>query len=283
MAFRSNGPIVLALPPFRGTTRRILLIALGSFFLFAVVGLAARGVAEMLASLVRLRPVDALHGLVWEFVTYPFLDSGLLGTAFAMLSVWFFGASLEDERGARWLGEYFLATTIGGGLLASLLALAAGERVPGLSAGAATAGLWPFVLALVLAFARFHAEQTLRFNFIFQLKAKYLAAIYVLFYLASALVGGDRFGALVALSNALAGYAYLRFAPARRTRGPGAALSEWWFGLRNDYDRAKRRRAAKKFTVYMKKQGKEVSLDAEGRYIDPNGTPRDLNDRNWMN
>jgi hypothetical protein len=33
----------------------------------------------------------------------------------------------------------------------------------------------------------------------------------------------------------------------------------------------------------MRKQGKDVSLDSDGRYIDPNGNPRDPNDRNWMN
>ena len=49
------------------------------------------------------------------------------------------------------------------------------------------------------------------------------------------------------------------------------AASESWFGLRNSYYRAKRRRAAKKFTVYMKKQGKDVNLDPSGRYVDPDG------------
>jgi hypothetical protein len=140
--------------------------------------------------------------------------------------------------------------------------------------------MWPFVLALVLAFASFHADQELRFNFILTLKAKYLAAIYLLFYLGSALIGGDRFSALTALCNAMAGYAYLRLAPRKGLR---VGLSERWFRLRNAYYRSKRRRAAKKFTVYMRKQGKEVSLDEDGRYIDPNGKPRDLNDRNWMN
>jgi hypothetical protein len=141
-------------------------------------------------------------------------------------------------------------------------------------------GLWPFSLALVLAFAGFHPEQPLRFNFILTLKAKYLAAIYLLVYLAMTLLGGDRFATLTALCNALAGYAFLRLAPRHGLR---VRVSEQWFALRNAYYRAKRRRAAKKFTVYMKKQGKEVSLDDEGRYIDPDGRPRDLNDRNWMN
>jgi hypothetical protein len=176
--------------------------------------------------------------------------------------------------------EFFLAATIGGGLLASLLAYAAGERVEKLSVASVDYGMWPFVLALVLAFAYFHADQPLRFNFIFTLKAKYLAAIYLLFYLGAALIGGDRFGALVALSNALCGYVYLRLAPRRSIK---TTASEKWFGLRNAYIRAKRRRAAKKFTVYMRKQGSDVNIDPSGRYIDPDEKSRNPNDRTWLN
>jgi len=271
---------MLALPAFRGVTRRLILLALASFFSLAILGLFANYISGILLGLIVLRPVQALHGLLWQFVTYPFGGLGLLSVAFALLSVWFFGTALEDERGPRWMTEFFLATTIGGGLLASLLAYAARERIDKLSVGSVESGMWPFVLALVLAFAYFHAEQPLRFNFVITLKAKYLAAIYLLFYLGSALVGGDRFGALVALTNALCGYAFLRFAP---RRAASVAASEKWFGLRNAYIRAKRRRAAKKFTVYMRKQGKDVSIDQSGRFLDPDDKPRDPNDRRWMN
>jgi hypothetical protein len=152
--------------------------------------------------------------------------------------------------------------------------------VRGIGVTELAAGLWPFALSLVIAFASFYPEQEVQLYFVLRLKAKYLAGIYVLVYLALALAGGDRFGSLVVLCNAGAGYGFLRLAPRRGVR---VGFSEWWFGLRNSYYRWKRRRAAKKFTVYMKKQGKEVSLDEEGRYIDPNGKARDLNDRNWMN
>jgi membrane associated rhomboid family serine protease len=198
--------------------------------------------------------------------------------AFALLSIWYFGSTLEEERGGRWLLEFFLASTVGGGLLASLLVVVSRQALGG--ADAVDAGMWPFVLALVVAFAALHPEEQIRFNFIFMLKAKYLAAIYVLVYLALALGGGDRFSAVVGLACAGCGYGFLRFVPRRGVR---AAVSEWGFGIRNSYYQAKRRRAARKFTVYMKKQGKDVSLDAEGRYIDPLGKPHDPGDRKWMN
>jgi len=281
MAFRSNSPIMLALPPFRGVTRRIILIAVCCFLGFAILGLYSGDLAGSTANLLLLRPVAALHRLIWQFLTYPFAGLGLLSVLFALLSFWFFGSALEDERGSLWLSEYFLVTTVVGGVVASLLVVATRGHVKGLEPEiSATAGMWPAVLALVVAYAVLHAEQELNFNFLFKLKAKYLAAIYVLFYLASALTAADRFGALVALCNAGVGYGFLRWAPRRGLR---VGVSERWFALRNSYYRAKRRRAAKKFTVYMRKQGKDVSLDADGRYVDPDGKTRDLKDRTWMN
>jgi hypothetical protein len=259
MAFRSNSPISLVFPPFRGVTRRIILIALCAYLGLAAIGLFSPDLEGVLRGPLVLSG-KALHPLIWQFVTYPFVGEGLLSVAFAM-------------------------PTIGGGVVASLLSRAAEGHIPGLGMGFATAGLWPAVLAVLVAYARFHAEDQINFSFLFTIKAKYIAAIYVLFYLALALIGGDRFGALVALCNALAGYGFLRLAPRRGFR---VGVSERWFALRNLYYRAKRRRAAKKFTVYMRKQGKDVSLDEDGRYVDPEGKPRDPNghdpnDKRWMN
>jgi membrane associated rhomboid family serine protease len=285
MAFRSNRPISLVFPPFRGVTRRIILIALGVYLGMAVLGLFSPVFVETLFSLFVLRPDQAVHLQIWQLVTYPFMGQGLLSVAFALLSLWFFGSALEEERGSRWMGEFFLVATIGGGVLASLLSVAAGGHIPGLGPKTWTVGLWPAVLAVLVAYGRIHAEDPVKFNFLFTIKAKYIAAIYVLFYVGLALVGGDRFGALTALCNAGVGYGFLLLAPPGGFR---VGVSERWFALRNGYYRAKRRRAAKKFTVYMRKQGKDVSLDEEGRYVDPEGKPRgsngrDPNDKRWMN
>ena len=163
------------------------------------------------------------------------------------------------------------------------MAVLVGRFVPGLDSGSgelAAGTLWPMVTALIVAFGALFAEQEIRFMLVITMKAKYMAAIFVLFYLALALGGGERFGPLTTLCAAGCGYAYLKMAP---RRGLGWAGSEMWFGWRNAYYRAKRRRAAKKFTVYMQKQGKDVNIDEDGRYVDPSGKPRDPNDRRWMN
>ncbi len=279
MAFRSNQPVSLIFPPFRGVTRRIILIALVEYLGAALLALIARPSTELLVNLLRLQAGQALPGMLWQLITYPFVGSGMLSLAFALLSLWFFASALEDDRGGGWLGEYFLVVTVVGGTLAVLLSLLGGS-IPGLGPYVATQGMWPAVLAVMVAYGVLNAEQQVQFNFLFTLKARYLAVVYVLFYLALALVGGDRFGALTALCNAGVGYGFLKLAPRRGLR---LGLTERWFAVRNEYYRAKRRRAARKFTVYMRKQGRDVSLDEDGRYVDPDGKPRDPNDRRWMN
>jgi membrane associated rhomboid family serine protease len=277
---RSNSPVTLSLPPFRGLTRRIVLISAGIWVVSWLVGLFSVDLAWTLTGLIALQPKMALHGLIWEVATYPFAPIGLLGMLLSLLSVWFFGSTLEDERGARWLGEYFLLSTLGGGVLASLLTHLAGGRIPGLDVSMIVSGMWPAALVLLLAFARFHAEEEMRLYFVIRIKAKFVAMIFIFFYLVIVLVGGNRLEALTALCAALCGWVFLQWAPRLGFR---IAVSERWFGMRNAWYRAKRRRAGKKFAVYMKKQGQDVNIDEDGRYVDPSGVPRDPNDKRWMN
>ena len=71
----------------------------------------------------------------------------------------------------------------------------------------------------------------------------------------------------------------MRHAP---RRGIAFAFTEKYFAIRNTYYRAKRRRAARKFEVYMGKQGRDVHFDKEGKFVDPD-EKKDPNDKRWMN
>jgi membrane associated rhomboid family serine protease len=277
---RSEGPVTLSLPPFRGVTRRLVLISAAVFLAFLVLRVVSALPFLTALNWGLLQPALVLRGMVWLPFSYSFAPLPLLSELFALLSLWIFGATLEDEFGARWMLEFFFASTAGGAVLACIASYALASAVPTLDPSHFAYGMWPAVLAMLLAFARFHGDQELRLYFVVRIKAKYVAILYLLFYMVGSLVGGDRFGALTAVCVALAAWLYLQFAP---RRGVAFASSEGWFGLRNAYYRAKRRRAAKKFTVYMKKQGKDVSIDPDGRYVDPNGTPRDAGDKRWMN
>ena len=88
----------------------------------------------------------------------------------------------------------------------------------------------------------------------FLIKAKYfvmgIIALALYGALSSARGGGQSIAYMAHLGGALFGYIWLKFVP---RRGFGYATSERWFGFRNTYYRWKRKRAARKFEVYMRK------------------------------
>ena len=60
--------------------------------------------------------------------------------------------------------------------------------------------------------------------------------------------------------------------------------SERYFGLRNSYYRWKRRRAARKFEVYMRKHDRTVSFDEHGNYIPPDDDKKNGGSKSgWVN
>lgn len=270
-----TGPTTLMLPPFSGATRKLILASVAMFFILALVGLLSGGVAGLLTVHLSLVPALLLRGELWQLATYPFINLGILSTVFALLTLWFIGPMLESSFGERWLYELFFASAIGGGLLAALFTF---THVLGLSPGMAANGPYAGVFGLLVAIAVYFGEQEFLLLFVISMKAKYLVAIYIVFELAVLVKGGGAFDALVQLAGGLCGYAYVKFAP---RRGLAGGLGERYYALRSEFYRSKRRRAAKKFEVYMRKQGTEVHFDKNGRYVNPDD--RDPTDKKWMN
>src|SRR5205814_8775861 len=118
----------------------------------------------------------------------------------------------------------------------------------------------------------------------FAIKAKYFVWILIVITLALSLGQGS--AAIVQLAALLFGFVYVKYGtrmPARayagayRGRGlsdrvavpaepPKQPLPARW---RDSYYRWKRRRAARKFEVYMRKHDRQVYFDEHGNYIDP--------------
>lgn len=280
-----RGPSTLALPPFRGAVRQIILANVLLFFALALVSYASQAFGESIKSLLPLIP-DAVvrHGYLWQLLTYAFFNTGIIGTAFALLTLWFTGSMLEDTRGSRWFVELFYLSVTGGAALATLLAC-----LPLLTGGHASFfGMRPQVIAagvsaplfgVLVAFAVLFGEVEFLLFFVLRIKAKYIVVLGVLIDLATLIRERDSFSALLSLSCGLCGLLYVKFAA---RRGVGFAMGERYFGMRNRYFRWKRRRAARKFEVYMRKQNREVRFDDEGRYIEPEEERRDPKDRTWM-
>ena len=224
-----------------------------------------------------LTPALLLHGWVWQLATYCFLNTGVLHVAFNMLTLWFIGSYLETSKGSRWLLEIYFLCAIGGGLIGSALCFThIFNSTPFSTTNSADGALF----GLLAAFAALFGDlEMYMFPLPVAIKAKYLVIVYMLIEVALLLSGGPPLAYFTILSGALIGYLFARRAP---RRGMSMAFSEGIFSLRNNYYRWKRRRVARKFEVYMRKQNRDVRFDSEGRYIDPD-EKRDPNDRKWMN
>jgi membrane associated rhomboid family serine protease len=263
---------MLSFPDFRGFTRSLILWNLGAFFVLLLLGVASKSTEFLLLTWFALIPSAVLHhGFVWQILTYSFVHQGILNTAFELLSLWFLAGFLESQHGSRWLMEIYFVSVLGAALAAIGLSLFMPlEQV-------ALTGCYGGLFGLLIAFGVLYADMPfMMFPLPIGIKAKYLVSVYMLITLAM-LFSTERAFAFSQLGGALFGFLYIKMAP---RRGFAFAGSERFFGMRNEYYRWKRRRAAKKFEVYMKKQNRDVRFDKDGKYIDPD---KDPNDRSWMN
>jgi membrane associated rhomboid family serine protease len=275
------GQLPLAFPDFSGATRRLVLLNLVAFFALLVLNLAH---LSNTALLLALTPSAVLHGAIWQPFTYSLVHPALLNTLLELLSLWFLASFLESHRGSRFVMGVYIWSVLGTAAAAILLEFAAGRfgfdmpEIP-------LTGCMGAVFGMLIAIGVLFGDVQFLMFFVIAIKARYLAAIYALIAFAM-LFGQNRLTAFAQIGGALAALLYIRLAPARSSgsrrpgRGVGLLFSERWYALRNGYYRWKRRRAGRKFEVYMKKQGRTVRLDSRGRQIDEDD---EHNDRSRWN
>ena len=260
------GSSPLALPDFSGATRRLVLANLCAYFALLVAGLAFAPAASQLVGWLVFHPVAFLHGALWQPLTYSFIHPSLWGTLFELLSLWFLAGFLENFHSSQWMTGLYAISVLGTALAGLVLYLISGTLAPSLmGTPAALYGCFGGIFGLLVAIGVLYGDtQFMMFPLPIGIKARYMAAIYGLITIAM-LFGEQRMYAFAQLGGALAGMFYIRLAP---RRGVSFAFSERWYGLRNQYYRWKRRRAARKFEVYMRSQGRTVRFDGQGKPLD---------------
>jgi len=268
------GSSMLAFPDFRGATRRLILINLAAYFALLLFSLASSAAASRIAANLVFDPFAFIHGALWQPVTYSLVHLGILGTLFELLSLWFLTGFLERYHNANWVTSLYAVSVLGSAIAALALFVIANSLAPSLLLSANPLyGCFGGVFGLLAAIALLYGDvQFMLFPFPIGIKARYLVIIYALVAVAM-LFGQEKMYAFAQLGGALAGLAWVRLAP---RRGSSVLFSETWYGMRNRYYRWKRRRAARKFEVYMRSQGRTVRFDGQGRQIDddPNDKKR---------
>jgi membrane associated rhomboid family serine protease len=264
----------LSFPPFTPAVKQLLIANGAVFLLIAVVGAFTSFDAQRWAQIhFGLVPTLAvLHGCIWQFVTYAFLHAGLLHILFNMLALWMFGAQLEMDWGYNLFMQFYFFCVIGAAITTSVVAftglLGASPLVP-------TVGASGGIYGILIAFGILHGDsEIMLFPIPFMIKARYFVIGLILLAMYGALSSAHSMGQSTAymahLGGGLFGYLFLKFVP---RRGFGFLSSERFYEVRNSYYRWKRKRAARKFEVYMRKHDRGDYRHDD--YFDENGNMRD--------
>jgi len=265
MARYSSNTMSLSFPPFTKGIKWLLII---NGVIFLITALAGRStVGGYITALFALIPVMVTHGYVYQVVTYAFLHSGLSHILFNMLALWMFGSQFEMDWGTKRFLEFYFFCVIGAALTTIAVSYAG---VLGLNPAVPTVGSSGGIYGILLAFGIIYADREIMlFPLPFTIKAKYfvIGLVFIAVYLS---ISGPAGVAYVAhLGGLVFGFIYLRLL---RRRGFVGGFSERYYGARNWYYRWKRRRAARKFEVYMRKHDRSEYFDEYGNYRDPKST-----------
>jgi membrane associated rhomboid family serine protease len=256
----------LSFPPFTYWVKRIVIACFVIFFAQVVLRAVAPGLYpyRLYGSLI---PDLVVHyGMVWQLVSYSLLHEGVWHVLLNMLMLWMFGAQLEQDWGPKKFLEFYVFCVIGAALTTIAVAYL---RFPGLSPSTPTVGASGGIFGILIAFGMLYGDQEVfMFPLPFMMKAKYMVAIMIFLVLIATFQPTQGGVANFAhLGGLLFGFLYIKFLP---RRGLVYAASEKYYSLRNDYYRSKRRKAARKFEVYMREHGQNPGrFDEFGNYIPP--------------
>ncbi len=260
---RRIGSSPFSFPEFRGATRTLVFVNLGTYFAFLLAQVLSPDAADSFFRLFAFAPYAFLHGWIWQPLSYSFIHVGLVGTLFELLSLWFLAGFLEQMHSSAWIKGLYAVSVLGTVLAATLIYACSGTLGYALPLSPLF-GCFGGIFGMLIVIGTLYGDTEFLLFFTIGIKARYMAAIYALISIAM-LFSQQRAYAFAQLGGALAGWLYVRIAP---RRGVSFLLSERWYGLRNGYYRWKRRHAARKFEVYMKSQGRTVRFDGNGRQID---------------
>jgi membrane associated rhomboid family serine protease len=278
--------MTLSLPPFTKAVKWLVIVNAGVFLLNVLLNWLAPTFAGDASYQLALVPDLVVRGRLWQLFTYSFLHAGPSHIFFNMLWLWWFGAQLEMDWGYRKFLEFYSFCVVGAALVTVGIAF---TGVAGVQTSRPTVGASGGIFGILMAFAMLYGEQEIwLFPIPFSIRAKYFVAGVAFFTLIGAIMAagprrGDSVAYVAHLGGLLFGFLYVKFVP---RKGLSYSASEQYFGLRNSYYRWKRRRAAKKFEVYMRQHDQEVHFDEHGNYIPPEDDQRKGNGggkSGWVN
>ena len=147
---------------------KVILIATGACFLTASI-LQAIG-AFSLISFLGLSSNGLFHGLIYQLLTYPFVEVNFMSFLFNSLVVWFIGSELERQWGQKIYLRFLLLSVLGVGLVYALVNLMFFFGTPVYFQS--LHGLTGINFALLVAYAMLYPDRQMSMMMIFPMKAR---------------------------------------------------------------------------------------------------------------
>jgi membrane associated rhomboid family serine protease len=266
-----NSAVIGGLPPFRGSVRNLIIVSTVIYIALVLLQAFHSTIAVKAYVLGILSPEGIHNGWIWQFLTYGFVDDDPRSFVFTMLSIYFIGSAVRERIGSRAFLELYLGSLICSGLLGFLFSLT-GVVGQGVAMGAGAAAN-----AILMVFYLFNRDAPIMLMFIpIPIPVKYIVILIGAVEAAYFFKYHFTLYYLVLLLGLASGFLWYRFAW-RRVAVFGTIGSRIE-GIRNSYHRWKRRRAGKKFQVYMRKHNQDP-----GDYFDEYGNFRPPDEKDKKN
>jgi len=266
-----NTSATMGFPRFSGAVRNLVIINAAVFIVLLLLQAFARNQAIWIAARGVLLPETIRHGWVWQFLTYGFLHFEPLNFLFSMLGIYFIGSAVEAQTGSRRFYELYLFSLIGAGVCGFLLSLTQ------VVAQGPVMGSGPAANALLMVFYLFYRDARVMPLFIpIPIPVKYIVIFAAAVEGAYLLLTNFSLFYMVQLLGMGSGYVWYSYM--WRRMNIFAYFGNQAASFKNSYYRWKRRRAGKKFQVYMKKHNQDAK-----DYFDEYGNFRPPDDKDKKN
>lgn len=269
----------MGFPRFRGAVRDLIIFSTAVYVVLLLIhAFGPASWTSRVYDLCILRPETIRDGYVWQFLTYGFIQGSPLNFLFAMLGIYFIGTAVEERIGYRRFMEMFFTALIGAGILGFLLSFTK------FMAQGPAFGSGPAANAILIVFYMLYREAKVMPLFIpIPIPVKWIvifaAAVQGAYWL---LTHFSMFFSVQLLGMAV-GYLWYRFALRHSIAG---FFEDQVLSVRNSYYRWKRRRAGRKFQVYMRKhqQDPKQYFDEYGNFRPPDDDDKkDRGPGGWVN
>jgi membrane associated rhomboid family serine protease len=214
--------------------------------IFVVLYLGGEPLWRQVALLLSAVPYAIVKRLyVWELFTYMFTHRAMMHWLFNMLTLWMFGAQIEQAWGMRRFLKFYLYCGIAAGVCDAVVRMLLPESVGAPLVG--TIGASGAIYGLLAAYAVLFPDTPVLMFMFFPMRAKTMVMIFIGLDLLMSFGPNTGAATIAHLGGAAFGYLYLK----RQLPSVSLSLPD----ARGAYRRWKMNRAKKKFEVYMRNRG----------------------------